>query len=65
MNWDTIQGSWKETVGRAKQRWGKITGDEWATVSGKRDEIVGMVQKRYGLARDEAEREVDDWVRTL
>ena len=65
MNWDTIQGSWKEMMGKAKAKWGDVTGDEWASITGRRDEIVGLVQKRYGRARDAAEREVDDWMRGL
>jgi uncharacterized protein YjbJ (UPF0337 family) len=61
MNWDTIEGSWKQLTGKAKAQWGKITDDEWMTINGRRDEIAGLVQKRYGYAKEEAEREVDDW----
>lgn len=55
MNWDTIEGIWKEVSGRAKAK--------WSSINGRRDEVVGLVQKRYGHARDVAEREVDDWLR--
>lgn len=65
MNWDTIEGSWKELTGKAKAKWGDITGDDWASISGRRDEIVGLVQKQYGKAKDDAEREVDDWFHKL
>ena len=65
MNWDTIEGSWKQVAGRAQAKWGEITGDEWTAIKGKRAEIVGLVQQRYGHARDVAEREVDDWLSTL
>jgi uncharacterized protein YjbJ (UPF0337 family) len=65
MNWDQIEGSWKQIAGRAKAKWGEITGDEWSSIEGRRDEIVGLVQSRYGRARSEAEREVDDWMRGL
>ena len=65
MNWDTIQGSWKEMAGRAQATWGEITGDEWTQIKGNRDEIIGLVQKRYGQARDVTERQVDDWLRGL
>ncbi|MEZ5797534.1 MAG: CsbD family protein [Paracoccaceae bacterium] len=65
MNWDTVEGSWKELMGKAKTRWGKITGDEWTQIAGKRDEIAGLIQKRYGQTREEAEREVDDWFKGL
>ncbi|MCX8509959.1 MAG: CsbD family protein [Rhodobacteraceae bacterium] len=61
MNWDRIEGGWKQFAGRARQTWGNITDDEWAKVAGKRDEMIGLIQSRYGHARDVAERQVDDW----
>jgi hypothetical protein len=27
--------------------------------------LVGKIQERYGIAKDEAERQVDDWTKTL
>lgn len=65
MNWDTIEGSWTEMKGRAKQRWADISGDDWSRITGKRDEIAGLIQQKYGKAKDEAEREVDEWHRGL
>lgn len=63
MNWDEIQGNWKQVKGRAQAKWGDITGDEWDSIEGRREEVVGLVQERYGKERAEAEREVDDWMR--
>ena len=63
MNWDEIKGEWKQLKGRAQAKWGDITGDEWDSIEGRREELVGLVQERYGQAREEAEREVDDWMR--
>lgn len=65
MNWDTIEGSWKQMMGRARAQWGEITGEEWQSIAGRRDEIVGLVQKKYGQSRDEAERAVDAWSKSL
>jgi uncharacterized protein YjbJ (UPF0337 family) len=65
MNWDTIEGSWKQLSGRAQAKWGDITGDEWSSIKGRRDEIVGLVQNKYGHSRDIAEQEVDNWYRGL
>jgi uncharacterized protein YjbJ (UPF0337 family) len=61
MNWDTVKGNWKQMKGAAKKRWGKLTDDELTQLEGNRDQLVGKVQERYGIARDEAERQVDDW----
>ena len=58
MNWDRIEGNWKQFKGRARQQWGKLTDDQ---VEGRREELVGRIQERYGIARDEAERQVRDW----
>lgn len=65
MNWDRIEGNWKELSGKARQRWGKLTDDDWSVVGGKREELIGRIQQRYGKNRDEAEREVDEWGRDL
>jgi uncharacterized protein YjbJ (UPF0337 family) len=65
MNWDQIEGSWKELKGKVRQKWGKLTDDEVDQISGKREELVGRLQKKYGYARDAAEREVDDWSRDV
>ena len=65
MNWDQIEGNWKQFKGQAKQKWAKLTDSDWNMLSGKKDELVGRVQERYGYERDQAEREVDDWSRGI
>ncbi len=64
MNWDTIAGNWKQVQGKARQQWGKLTDDDLELVKGKRDELAGRIQERYGIAKDEAERQIDDWTRS-
>ena len=61
MNWDRIEGKWKQYKGMAKEKWGELTDDELDQMAGKRDQLVGKVQERYGIAKDEAERQVDDF----
>jgi len=61
MNWDQIEGNWKQLKGKAKANWGDLTDDELQQVEGRREELVGLVQEKYGKARDAAEREVDEW----
>jgi len=63
MNWDRIAGNWKQFVGTAKVKWGKLTDSDWTMIEGKRDQLVGKIQERYGIARDEAERQVADYER--
>lgn len=65
MNWDQIEGKWKELKGQAKVKWGELTDDELDIAEGRRDQLVGKLQQKYGMAKEEAERQVDDWSRTL
>lgn len=65
MNWDQVEGKWKQFSGAAKQKWGKFTDDDWTTLTGKKDELVGKIQERYGTAKDDAAREADEWSKTL
>ena len=65
VNWDQIEGSWKQLMGQARQKWGKLTDDELKQTQGRRDELIGKVQKKYGFARDQAEREVESWSRDV
>ena len=62
MNWDRIEGNWKQFKGHAKAQWGKLTDDDFDVVEGRRDQLVGRIQERYGIAKDEADRQVNDWL---
>jgi len=65
MNWDRIEGSWKQFKGKAKEQWGELTDDDLDRIDGRREQLVGTLQERYGIARDRAEDELDDWMRDL
>jgi uncharacterized protein YjbJ (UPF0337 family) len=58
MNWDIVKGQWKQIRGQVKEKWGQLTDDDLDRIEGRRDQLVGAVQKRYGIARNEAERQV-------
>ena len=61
MNWDRIQGNWKQVVGKAKAQWGKLTDDDLDVVAGRREQLAGKIQERYGIAKDDVERQIADW----
>ena len=61
MNWDRIEGDWKQLAGKAKQQWGKLTDDDFMKMKGKREELEGALQTRYGYSKDEMKKEVDRW----
>ncbi|RBP03756.1 uncharacterized protein YjbJ (UPF0337 family) [Roseiarcus fermentans] len=61
MDWDRIQGSWKQMTGKVKEQWGALTDDDLTTIDGQRDQLEGKIQERYGLAKDEAREAVEAW----
>lgn len=63
MNWDTIQGNWKQLKGKIREEWGDLTDDDYEHIAGRKDQLVGKLQERYGYARDEAESRVDAFAR--
>ena len=62
MNWDTIKGNWSQMTGKVKEEWGDLTDDDLTEAAGERDQLVGKIQARYGVAKDEAESQVDSFV---
>jgi uncharacterized protein YjbJ (UPF0337 family) len=65
MNWDRIEGDWKQFVGKAKEKWSKLTDDDLAAINGKREQLEGKIQERYGHAKDVVKKDVDDWHQSL
>jgi uncharacterized protein YjbJ (UPF0337 family) len=63
MNEDILKGKWKQLKGEVKSQWGKLTDDDLDRAEGDAEKLIGRVQERYGYQRDEAKREVDDFVR--
>lgn len=64
MNWNQVQGNWKEFKGKVKQTWGQLTDDELDQIAGKRDVLVGQIQTKYGIAQEAAEKQVKDFETT-
>ena len=64
MNEDTLKGQWTQLKGKVREQWGKLTNDDVDLIQGQSEQLVGRIQERYGIARDEARRQVNDWLRT-
>ncbi len=58
MNWDTVEGNWKQFQGKVKTQWGKLTDDHLDVIAGKRVELAGKIQEAYGITKDEAEKQI-------
>jgi uncharacterized protein YjbJ (UPF0337 family) len=61
MDWNRVEGNWKQVAGKVKEKWGKLTDDDLTTINGRRDQLEGKIQERYGLAKDQVKKDVDDW----
>ena len=65
MNWDQIQGKWKQFKGLARQRWGKLTDNDLEVIAGKKDLLLGKLQELYGIGKEEAQRQIEAWSKSL
>lgn len=62
MNWDRIEGKWDEFKGQIRTKWAKLTDDDFAALRGKREQLSGAIQNRYGVMKDDAEKQIDEWL---
>ena len=62
MNWNQVEGNWKQFKGQVQAQWGKLTNDDLDLIEGNRKQLAGKLQERYGKAEEEADREIDDWL---
>ena len=63
MNWDRVEGNWKQLKGKAREQWGKLTDSDFEQIAGKKDQLVGRIQERYGISKDEAQKQADEWLK--
>jgi uncharacterized protein YjbJ (UPF0337 family) len=62
MNWDQMQGKWKQMKGGVRKQWGKLTDDDLEYMGGSKDQFVGRLQERYGIAKEVAQKQADEWL---
>lgn len=65
MDWNRIEGNWKQFKGKIKEQWGQLTDDDIDKMEGSREVFEGKIQEKYGIGKDQAKRNVDDWLKTL
>lgn len=61
VNWDQLKGAWHQVRGSIPAKWGDLTDDEIEQIDGNREIMVGKIQEKYGVAKKEAERQVEEW----
>ena len=62
MDWDRVEGNWKQFTGKVKEKWGELTDDDLTAINGQRDQLEGKIQERYGQTKDQVRRDIDDWL---
>jgi len=65
MDWDRVEGNWKQLKGRVKEKWGNLTDDDLDRVSGQREQLEGIIQERYGIEKDQARKAIDTWLDSI
>jgi uncharacterized protein YjbJ (UPF0337 family) len=65
MNWDRVQGNWKQFKGRAREKWGRLTDDHLEAIDGRREVLAGKLQEAYGIGKDEAEQQINEWQKSI
>jgi uncharacterized protein YjbJ (UPF0337 family) len=63
MNEDILKGQWKQLQGKVREQWGELTDDDVAQIKGRMDVLRGKIQEHYGRTREQAEEEVDNWLK--
>jgi uncharacterized protein YjbJ (UPF0337 family) len=62
VNWDRIEGTWRQFKGSARQQWGRLTADRVAVLAGKRERLVGKIQAAHGISREASEKQLAEWL---
>ena len=65
MNWDRIEGNWKQFKGSARSRWGKLTDHQLDAIAGKREALAGKIQEAYGVSKQKVEDQIAKWAKSL
>jgi uncharacterized protein YjbJ (UPF0337 family) len=62
MDWNRVEGNWKQFKGKVKEKWGNLTDDDLDRIDGRRDQLEGIIQERYGVAKDQVRQDIDSWL---
>jgi uncharacterized protein YjbJ (UPF0337 family) len=65
MNWDRVQGNWKQFKGKVREKWARLTDDHVNEIDGHREVLAGKLQEAYGIGKEEADRQINDWQKSI
>jgi CsbD-like len=50
MNWDRVEGNWKQLTGKVKEQWGKLTDDDIIQINGNREQLAATLSSSRSVA---------------
>lgn len=62
MNWDVIEGNWRQFKGKCREHWGRLTDDDLEVIAGKRERLADKIRELYGVTIEEAELQIRTFV---
>ena len=62
MNKGILKGKWIQVKGDIRGWWGKLTDDDVNRIQGDTEKFIGKLQERYGYGREQAERELNEFL---
>lgn len=65
MDWNQIEGNWKQFKGKVKEKWSDLTDDEIGQMDGSREQFEGRLQEKYGENKEAIKKSVSDWLNSL
>ena len=62
MNKDILKGKWMQMKGSLRGQWAKLTDNDIDEIQGDTEKFIGKLQERYGYGREQAEKELNDYM---
>ena len=63
--WDSIKANLVDFRRNVKQQWPMLTDSDTLEIHGSRELLADKIQDKYAVRKDEANRQIEDWVRTF
>jgi len=63
MDKEILKGKWLRVKGDVRSWWGRLTEDEVDQIQGDAEKFVGKLQELYGYRREQAEKELNEFLR--
>jgi len=66
MNWDEIEGKWKQSMGKVKEKWGKLTDNDLTAIKWQKGAACRQDSgNAMELRRTPREKQVDEFYAVL